>query len=146
MSKNRIVSLEDFWPYQVVLLADLVSRHTNSVLKSHGKINLSQWRVLAAIGDNPGRMASEVVAMTPMDKGIVSRATTALVEDGLVKKKIDPNDRRRAELFLTARGQKQYDQISQALTRALNTLDVPERLNAVLHSQIKNMQDLLDQG
>ena len=144
MTKDTTIELKDFWPYQVVVLADQVSRHTNNILKTHGSLNLSQWRVLAAIGEKEGRSAAEVVAMTPMDKGIVSRATASLVEDGFIRKKNDPDDRRRSELFLTAKGRKHYQTISQALTKALGQLDVPERLNAVLHTQIANMRTLSD--
>ena len=142
MTDSSQIKLEDFWPYQVVVLADLVSRHTNSILKTHGHLNLSQWRVLAAIGDQPGRSAAEVVVMTPMDKGIVSRATASLVEDGFIRKKTDPNDKRRAELFLTAKGRKHYAEVSHALNTALSQLNVPDRLNTVLHQQIENMRAL----
>ncbi len=142
MSEKPIMELEGYWPYQVIVLADLVSRHTQSVLKAHGSLNVSQWRVLAAIGEKPGRTAAEVVTVTPMDKGIVSRATATLVEDGLVSKKADPDDRRRSELFLTPKGKHQYQAVATALTGAINALDVPERLNAVLHTQIENMKTL----
>ena len=143
MSDKPIIELEDYWPYQVIVLADLVSRHTHSILKDHGSMNISQWRVLAAIGEKAGRSAAEVVAVTPMDKGIVSRATASLVEDGLVSKKGDPDDRRRSELFLTAKGKRQYQAIATALTEAMKSLDVPDRLNAVLLTQIESMKALL---
>ena len=142
MSDAPIMELENYWPYQVIVLADLVSRHTHSVLKTHGSLNVSQWRVLAAIGEKEGRSAAEVVAITPMDKGIVSRATASLVEDGLVLKKGDPEDRRRSELYLTNKGRQQYQTIGTALTGAIHALDVPERLNAVLLTQIENMKAL----
>ena len=58
-------------------------------------------------------------------------------------KKGDPEDRRRSELFLTAKGRRQYQTVATALTGAINALDVPERLNTVLHTQIENMKALI---
>jgi len=43
------IELENFWPYQVVVLADQISRHTLSVVREQSGLNLSQWRVLAAV-------------------------------------------------------------------------------------------------
>jgi len=63
MSDHPITKLETYWPYQAVVLADLVSRHTNSILKLHGSLNLSQWRVLAAIANRPGCTSAQVVIM-----------------------------------------------------------------------------------
>lgn len=142
MSTQPIIQLEEFWPYQVVVLADLVSRHTNSILKSHGSLNLSQWRVLAAIAAKPGMSSAQVVTMTPMDKGIVSRAAASLVTSGLVRKKGDPADRRRSELFLTPQGQSQYELINASLTQALSQIKVPARLNNILLELISSLQDI----
>jgi len=143
MTQQPIIELEKYWPYQVVVLADLVSRHTNSILKSHGTLNLSQWRGLAAIADDPGLTSAQVVMMTPMDKGIVSRATTSLVKNGWVHKKSDAFDRRQARLSLTEKGRSQYELINSALTRALYKLKVPFQFNDVLMEQITSMRDII---
>lgn len=122
------ITLNEFWPYKIAVLADLVSRHTMNIVKSHGSLNLSQWRVLAALGDKDGRSAAEVVSMTPMDKGIVSRAVTTLVEQGFLKRIADTHDKRRRELFLTKSGKVHYDIISKDLQTLLNTPS-PDALN-----------------
>ncbi|MBC6403753.1 MAG: winged helix-turn-helix transcriptional regulator [Hyphomonadaceae bacterium] len=123
------IRLDDFWPYQVTVLADMITRHTTELVKTHSDLNLSKWRVLAAIADRPARSAAEVVAMTPMDKGIVSRATASLVQDGLVKKRADPKDRRRSRLYLTVKGKHQYEKVSRAMLAALDPVLPGEAFN-----------------
>lgn len=117
-----LIKLEAFWPYQAVVLADLVSRHTHALLKARSDLNLSQWRVLAAIGEAPGRSSAEVVAVTPMDKGLVSRAVALLLEAGLIMRRPDPSDKRRASLHLSASGKRAYEQISNDLLNSLSTI------------------------
>ena len=43
------IHLDDFWAYQVVVLADQVSRYTMDVVRTEADLNQSQWRVLAAV-------------------------------------------------------------------------------------------------
>jgi len=48
-SASSPIRLDDFWAYQVVVLADQVSRHTMEVVRTEANLNQSQWRVLAAV-------------------------------------------------------------------------------------------------
>ena len=111
-SKTR---LKDLWTYQTVALADKISRLSLVAARSEAGLNLSQWRVLAAIADQPKQTAADVVSVTPMDKGIVSRSVDALIKVGLVKKTPDNNDKRRATLSLTPSGLKTYLLISNRI-------------------------------
>jgi len=117
--KDPLIELDNFWPYQVVVLADQISRYTVSVAKKEAGLNTSQWRVLAAVADRPGRTAAEVTAVTPMDKTIVSRAVKSLIDDGLIKKTQTENDKRRMSLTTTARGHKIYANIAEELNRTM---------------------------
>ena len=108
-------SLEENWLYKIAVLADRISRHTGQIAAEAGGLNLSQWRVLAAIADQDGRTASEVVELTPMDKGIVSRAVTHLVAQGHLRRKTSSKDARRSHLYLTASGRDIYTRISDRL-------------------------------
>jgi DNA-binding MarR family transcriptional regulator len=109
------IDLDNFWPYQAVVLADQISRYTYSVVKSKAGLNLSQWRVLAAVAGKPGRTAAEVTAITPMDKTIVSRAVSSLIDAGLIKKSPTKDDKRRLSLRTTAAGQTIYEKIAEIL-------------------------------
>ena len=109
---NAHITLEDFWPYQAVVLADQISRYTLSVVRTEAELNLSQWRVLAAIAEEPGRTAAQVTAITPMDKTIVSRAVSSLLALGLVTKISDSSDKRRSSLSVTANGKTIYENVA----------------------------------
>lgn len=113
--QDAALQLSQYWPYKAAVLGDLVGRHTSQVLRRHGSLNLSQWRVLAAVGEAPGRSANEVVAITPMDKGIVSRAVKSLIAQGLLARDVDGQDRRRASLRLTKDGAALYGVIAADL-------------------------------
>lgn len=113
------IKLDNFWPYQAVVLADQISRHTLALVKSEAGLNLSQWRVLAAVADRPGRTAAEVTAVTPMDKTIVSRAVKSLIDSGLIKKTPQKDDKRRASLEMTRAGRASYVAIAGKLNAIL---------------------------
>lgn len=116
---NVILKLESYWPYQVTVLADRIARRTSSIVKRY-ELNLSQWRVLAAVAEVPGRTSVEVVTITPMDKGIVSRATKALLELNLLQRVASQSDGRISHLHMTDRGQTLYQTI---LPQVLNILE-----------------------
>ncbi|MHA6287634.1 MarR family winged helix-turn-helix transcriptional regulator [Maricaulis sp. CAU 1757] len=118
---RAVIRLDAYWPYQVTVLAELVARRTAAIVREQGDLNLSQWRVLAAVAERPGRTANEVVAMTPMDKGIVSRATKGLLEAGLVVRRASQSDGRVSHLFLTEKGARLY----QTLRPAVEAVPMP---------------------
>lgn len=105
-----VLPLVQYWPYLVTVLADRIARRTGRLVKERG-LNLSQWRVLAAIAEVPGRTSAEVVTITPMDKGIVSRATKGLLEMGFVRREASQSDGRLSHLHLTDAGATVYDEL-----------------------------------
>jgi len=104
---ENVLKLDEFWPYLVTVLADRIARRTSKLVKERG-LNLSQWRVLAAVAESPGRTAVDVVTVTPMDKGIVSRATKALLEMNLMRREASQLDGRVSHLHLTKSGDSLY--------------------------------------
>lgn len=113
VNEDDVIELENFLPYQIILLADRVSRRSAAIVKRSRDMNLSQWRVLAAVAEAPGRTANEVVAVTPMDKGLVSRAVKSLIERRLVERRASDSDGRVAHLYLTRRGERTYREIAR---------------------------------
>jgi len=109
------IRLNEYWPYQVTVLADRIARLTGAIVKREAGLNLSQWRVLVAIAEVPGRTAAEVVTVTPMDKGIVSRATKALLEAGLLVRRASQADGRVSHLYLTEKGKSVYESLREAV-------------------------------
>lgn len=123
MQNDAHIELSKFWPYQVVVLADQISRHTMSVAKEKAGLNLSQWRVLAAVAEKPGRSAAEVTALTPMDKTIVSRAVSSLSEAGFIIKSTHAHDKRSSRLDVTLKGKQTYAQIAKQLNSVIEGFD-----------------------
>ncbi|WP_189498155.1 MarR family winged helix-turn-helix transcriptional regulator [Algimonas arctica] len=109
--------LDDSVAYKVTVIADLIARRVSHVAATVGGINLSQWRVLAAIGDQEGRTASQVVDMTPMDKGIVSRAVASLVTQGYLIRQASDQDGRVSHLYMTTSGRETFSHIVRELDR-----------------------------
>lgn len=116
MAVQTTLKLEDAWIYQISVLADKVARRVSDIVSEVSGLNLSQWRVIAAIADQPGLSGTQVAAITPMDKGIVSRATSRLVTDGLIERKASDKDGRLSHLYLTKRGMTEYRKIMNALS------------------------------
>lgn len=109
--------LDDSVAYKITVIADLIARRVSHIVTSVGGLNLSQWRVLAAIGDQDGRTASQVVDMTPMDKGIVSRAVASLVTQGYLIRRASDQDGRVSHLYMTAGGRKTFTTILAEIER-----------------------------
>ena len=144
---DPILRLETYWPYQITVLADRISRRTSRIVKAHD-LNLSQWRVMAAIAEVPGRTSVEVVQVTPMDKGIVSRATKALLDQGLAQRQASQSDGRISHLFLTPSGEVLYQtlkpQVEGIVTGAQARLEASDQaqLSGLLSALMEIIPDL----
>lgn len=143
----HVLRLDHYWPYQISVLSDRIARRTARIVKAHA-LNLSQWRVLAAVAEVPGRTAVEVVRVTPMDKGIVSRATRGLLDLGLLRREASQTDGRLSHLYLTQTGQALYQtltpQVEAIAQTVADTLDAAEqqRLTETLRALVQVIPDL----
>lgn len=144
---NTIIDLDNFWPYQAVFLADQISRFTLATAKAEAGLNLSQWRVLAAIAQTPGCTAAEVVTITPMDKTIVSRAVSSLIDCKLIIKTAEKDDKRKSSLTATEQGLASYERIATLLNTALidnfSGDTPPDEFVSLLKEFIKKMDTAL---
>ncbi|MEM9300888.1 MAG: MarR family winged helix-turn-helix transcriptional regulator [Pseudomonadota bacterium] len=106
------LDLERFLPYRLSLLAHLVGKGISEAYRTKHGLSTAQWRVLAAVAEHPGITAQRVVAMTPMDKVMVSRAVAALSDQGLVERRASTADGRKSLLGLTGSGRRIYRAIA----------------------------------
>jgi DNA-binding MarR family transcriptional regulator len=100
----QALELENFLPYRLSILAQLVSQSLHDLYAGPFDLSVTQWRVMAALGRFAPLTASDVAQRTVMDKVAVSRAVAALMKRGLVERATDRQDRRRATLRLSGRG------------------------------------------
>ncbi len=132
------LELETFLPYRLSLLAHLVSHGISSAYEARHGISPAQWRVMAAVAEQPGITAQRVVSRTPMDKVKVSRAVAGLSEQGLLRRSASPRDGRASLLTLTAAGKRVYEDIRPRAEA------YAERLLEVLSpAERESLQDML---
>jgi DNA-binding MarR family transcriptional regulator len=108
---SRTLKLEQFLPYRLSILAQLVSGSLHALYAQPFGLTVTQWRVMAALGRFAPLTASEVGNRIVMDKVAVSRAVAGLLQRGLVERAVDSADRRRASLRLSARGSAMHARI-----------------------------------
>jgi DNA-binding MarR family transcriptional regulator len=131
--------------FKLVRVVNLTARpFSESIGKAH-RLSLNEWRVLLVLASHGGVAASEVAALTGLDKMSVSRAIAALVRQGRVVRKVDAADRRRMLLRLSAEGERLYERIGtpakvreRDLFRGIH-LPEQERLGQMLDRLIDNL-------
>jgi DNA-binding MarR family transcriptional regulator len=97
--------------FKLVRVVNLTVRpFSESIGKAH-HLSLNEWRVLLVLANHPGVAASEVTALTGLDKMSVSRALAALAGRGWLVRKVDAADKRRMLLRLSAEGERLYERI-----------------------------------
>lgn len=113
MSKTRppILTLERYLPYRLATLSNLVSGNIAQTYKDKFALSVTEWRIMAVLGEYPGASADEVSAKIQIEKSIISRNLQKLLSRHLVIREVDEADRRRQNLSLTNTGKDVYRQI-----------------------------------
>jgi DNA-binding MarR family transcriptional regulator len=96
--------LERFLPYRLSVLMLRISKAIAGSYERRFRLSVPEWRVMAVLGRFGPLSANGVGEKTQMDKVRVSRAVARLVSAGRVSRRVDPVDRRRSVLALTASG------------------------------------------
>ncbi|MEO5882960.1 MAG: MarR family winged helix-turn-helix transcriptional regulator [Caldimonas sp.] len=104
--------MDDSIFFKLVRVVNLTARpFVESVGRMH-RLSLNEWRVMLMLASHPGAVAQEVALHIGLDKMTVSRALAGLARHGRLVKKLDPVDRRRTCLWLSAAGQRVYEKMS----------------------------------
>ena len=131
----RTLELENFLPYRLSVLAQIVSESLHDLYAGPFDLTVTQWRVMAALGRFAPLTASDVGQRIVMDKVALSRAVAGLMKRGLVERATDREDRRRASLKLSARGRAMHGRIVPL------ALEYEERLYATLSAEERHQFD-----
>ncbi|HEX7006211.1 MAG TPA: MarR family winged helix-turn-helix transcriptional regulator [Alphaproteobacteria bacterium] len=105
------LALDRFLPYRLSVLANTVSSSIARVYARRFGLSVPAWRVMAVLGMAPPLTAGDICGRTAMDKVRVSRAVSRLLRAGLVERRVDEDDRRRAFLTLSRKGRRVYGEI-----------------------------------
>ena len=106
--------LEDFLPYRLNVVANLVSQALSRVYAERYDIGVPEWRVLVTLGQYRVMTAKAVGAHSHMHKTKVSRAVRMLESRQLVMRRANRGDLREALLSLTPAGIDIYRDLAPA--------------------------------
>lgn len=104
--------LERFLPYRLSILTNRVSDLIAGTYKDKFALSITEWRIMAILGEYPGISADEVSAKTQIEKSILSRAISKLLQRHLIEREFDAEDRRRSILKLSGTGAVVYRDIA----------------------------------
>ena len=112
------------------MLAERSSFVLASQYKSLG-LSRPQFRIMSMVSMFPHISTTRVAIETLMDKSRVTRAIDNLVENGLIRRDTNPEDKRSNLLTLTTKGEEVYIELSKLAMRiqrrCLNSLTDEER-------------------
>lgn len=147
---HAILELERFLPYRLSVLSNRVSQNIADLYAARFGLGITEWRVMAVLGRQPGLSANAVAERTAMDKVAVSRAVARLQERGLLARDTHGADRRRSVLELSDAGYRIYDEVAPlalARERALLAHFTAEdmlQLENVLAKLQRGLEDVAD--
>jgi len=106
------LKLEEFLPYQLAVVASLVSQALSRVYARRYKIGVPEWRVLVTLGQFGVLTGKTIGERTLMHKTKVSRAVAVLEKRKLLVRKANRADMREAFISLTASGRAMYEELA----------------------------------
>lgn len=102
--------LADFLPYILSITSNAVSGRIAEEYRTRFGLKVTEWRVMAVLGDGGPLTQRDLTALTLMDKVAVNRACKVLEERELVSRAPNVQDGRSHHLELTAAGREMHDQ------------------------------------
>ena len=106
-----MLDLEQFVPFRLWLLSGRMSKAVGRIYAERFGISAAEWRALAVLGRSGPMTFNELQERAAMDKVRVSRTITRLMQKDYINREVDPFDRRRITLGLSASGQAMYQAI-----------------------------------
>lgn len=112
MTDNKAaLELNAFLPYQLSVLSNRVSATIAEAYADKFALSVTQWRIMAVLGEASGLSADTVSQRTQVEKSLISRAVKSLIERNLVRRETNANDARMHSLRLSKLGEEIYQQI-----------------------------------
>ena len=147
---HATLELERFLPYRLSVLSNLISQNIADLYAARFGLGITEWRVMAVLGRQPGLSANAVAERTAMDKVAVSRAVARLQDRGLLARDTHGADRRRSVLELSDAGYRIYDEVApmalareRALLAHFSAEDMMQLENVLAKLQ-RGLQDVAD--
>ena len=106
-----VLDLEQFVPFRLWVLSGRMTKAVGRIYAERFGISAAEWRALAVLGRSGPMTFNELQERAAMDKVRVSRTITRLMQKEYINREVDPFDRRRIMLGLSASGLAIYEAI-----------------------------------
>jgi DNA-binding MarR family transcriptional regulator len=140
--KAATIPLENWIGYRFSLISARLGEFVAGMYMSRHDLTVPAWRSLAVIARYQPLTAKQLASRTSSDAFRVARAIDLLVRRGLIHRDVDKNDRRRANLRLSADGRKVYKDIEKFVVRVERELVAA--LNPSEAAMLRQSLDKLD--
>lgn len=144
--------LAEFLPYRMAITSSAVSGAIANEYRAQFALKISEWRVMAVLGDAGALTQRDLVGATQMDKVAVNRACKVLEDRGLLQRSPNVADGRSHHLELTAQGREihariwpQAQEIYEDIFAVLTPREV-ERLRGLLDKLLGAVRRFEEQG
>ena len=107
------IDLEQFLPYQLNQMANLISDDFARVYQQKYNLTIPQWRVLANLAQYGKSNAKDLCTQDNMDKSPVSRVIKSLLQRGYVEAQLNQQDKRVTQVMLNEQGNAIYKLIAR---------------------------------
>ncbi len=106
-----VLNLERYLPYRLSILSNKISSKIAETYSDKFALSITEWRIMAVLGEHPDVSADEVSFKTQIEKSILSRAINKLHSRHLIAREFNPSDKQRHMLTLTETGLSVYEEI-----------------------------------
>lgn len=113
MNANHVKEIRAFNRFYTSIIGLL----DNHILQS--KYSLPEVRVLYELFNNRNITASQIVELTDMDKGYLSRVLKSFERNKLIQRKTSATDQRSSNLMLAAKGKKEFLALNNAADKQI---------------------------
>jgi DNA-binding MarR family transcriptional regulator len=138
---EHTIDPENFTPRLLALLSNaLVWRESHELRRRFG-LGTNDWRVISAVALRPGCSSTEASEFIAVNKAVVSKSVTTLVERELIVLVDGPRGSRR--MYLTPAGARMHDEmlpVSVSGQDIIHSEIAPEQI-ATLNSWLRDMID-----
>jgi transcriptional regulator, MarR family len=132
------LDLFSFVPFRLNRLAAEVSAELSSEYRDRYGLDIPEWRVLATLGFRDDACTAQYIAYcTRTHKSTISRAVGHLLEQQLIERVENADDRRELALQLTRKGRAVYEELIPQLLR--KEQDILSCLTAAERKEFANM-------
>jgi flavin reductase (DIM6/NTAB) family NADH-FMN oxidoreductase RutF/DNA-binding MarR family transcriptional regulator len=104
--------VDDYLAYLLARASEHVSAEFHQVVRQHN-LPVVQWRVLASLSDAPGLSIGLLATTVLVKQPTLTKLIDRMQIDGLVSRKIDPQDKRRTLVHITALGKRKVSSLLQ---------------------------------